>query len=170
MFLCRIHFIGNGAAVGQAQGRLETFRQALLDVLVHLDPVNDDVDRVFFRFLQFREVIDFIDLGRMRAGLHAKAHEALRLHLLEQVHVFALAVGDDGRQDHQLGVLGHGQHGIDHLRHGLGGQRVFRMVGAVRRAHARIQQAQIIVDFRHGAHRRARVVRGCLLFDGDGGR
>ena len=170
MFLRGIHFVGNRAAIGQAQGRFETFRQALLDFLVYLDPVDDDVDRMFFRLLQFRQVIDFIDLGRMRAALYAKAHEALRLHLFEQVDMFALAVRDDGREYHQLGVFRHGQHGIDHLRYGLGGQRVFRVVGAVGRADARVQQAQIIVDFRHGTHRRARVVRRCLLFDGDGRR
>ena len=58
---------------------------------------------------------------------------------------------------------------IDHLRHGL--RREFDAVlWAIRIAGARIQQAQIVVDFRHRAHGGARIVRGGFLLDGNRGR
>jgi hypothetical protein len=125
------------------------------------------ISGVLFGLLQLRQVVHFIDLGIVGAALHAEAHEALGLHGLEQVDVFALAVGHHRRHDHQLGALGHGQHGIDHLRYRLRGQRVVRVVDAVRGADARVQQAQVVVDLGHGAHGRTRVVRGGLLLDGD---
>ena len=43
------------------------------------------------------------------------------------------------------------------------------MIGAIRRAGAGVQQAQIVVDFGHRAHGGARVVAGGFLLDGDGG-
>ena len=39
----------------------------------------------------------------------------------------------------------------------------------MRRARARIEQAQVVVDLRGGAHGAARVVAGGLLLDDDGG-
>ena len=44
------------------------------------------------------------------------------------------------------------------------------MVGAVGRASARKQQAQVIVNLGHRADGRARVVTGGFLFDADGRR
>ena len=43
-------------------------------------------------------------------------------------------------------------------------------VGAVRRADARIEQAQIVIDLGDRAHRRARVVRSAALVNRDGRR
>ncbi len=61
------------------------------------------------------------------------------------------------------------QHGIHHLAHGLRGE-VDVVVGAARRAGARVQQAQVVVDFGDRADGGARIVRGRLLLDGDGRR
>ncbi len=44
------------------------------------------------------------------------------------------------------------------------------MVGAIGRASAGKQQAQVVVNLCHRAHGRARVVAGGFLFDADGGR
>ena len=118
--------------------------------------------------------VDLVDLGLglMRgaaARAHAEAHEALRLHRFKQVDVLALAVGDHGRQDHQLGVGRQRQRGVDHLRHALRLQWL-TVVGAVGRAGTRVQQAQVVVDFGDSADRGARVVAGGLLLDRDGRR
>ncbi len=55
------------------------------------------------------------------------------------------------------------------LRHLIDGVLLHLLpaVQAVSAAHARVQQPQIIVDFRCGCHRRARIARGVLLLDGD---
>ena len=60
-------------------------------------------------------------------------------------------------------------HAIDHLRNGLAfdGQAGCGRIGD---ADAREEQAQIIVDLGDGADGGARVLRGGLLLDGDGGR
>ena len=58
---------------------------------------------------------------------------------------------------------------IDHLRYGLAAQGQI-VLGAIRRAYAGEQQAQIIVDFGNGANGRTRVVAGGFLFDRNGGR
>ena len=100
----------------------------------------------------------------------AHAHEALGLQLLEEFQMLALAVLHDGRQDHQPGVLGQGHDGVHHLRDGLGLQALVRVVRTVGGAGAGEQQPQVVVDLGDGAHRRARVVAGGLLLDGDGGR
>ena len=83
--------------------------------------------------------------------------------------MFTLPVTDDGGQHHHLQPLGLGQHLIDHLADGLSGQRdvVLRATGLTDPGK---HQPQVVVDFGDGAHRRARVVRGRFLLDGDGGR
>ena len=78
--------------------------------------------------------------------------------------MLTLAVRDHGREDHQLRFLGHGERGVDHLRHALRFERNV-VVGAVRRTDAGKQQAQVVVDLGDGADGGARIMRGRLLFD-----
>lgn len=174
MLLARVHLQREGAAVGQAQRGLEGFGQALLEFRVDLDAIDHHLDGVLVVLLQLGQRVDLVDLGfglvrRAAARADAEAHEALRLHRLEQVHVLALAVGHHGRQDHQLGVGRQRQHGIHHLRHALRFQRL-AVLRAVGRAGAGVQQAQVVVDLGDGADGGARVVAGGLLFDRDGRR
>ena len=74
-----------------------------------------------------------------------------------------------GRQHVDAGALGQRQHAVDHLRHGLA---LDRQAGGGRVGHAdaRPQQPHVVVDLGDGADRRARVLRGGLLLDRDGGR
>ncbi len=136
MLFAAIHFQCDRASVRETQCGLEAFGQALLDIGLDLYTVDHDIDRVFLGFLQFRQVVDFDNFGGAGTALDAKTHEALCLHLLEQIGVFSFSVGDDWRQDHQFGVFRQGQRCIDHLRYRLRGQRMFRMIGAIRRADA----------------------------------
>ena len=85
---------------------------------------------------------------------------------LEQLGELALAVAHHRRQHHQPRVLGQREHRVDHLADALRLQRQV-VVGAERRAGARVQQAQVVVDLGDRADRRARVVRGGLLLDAD---
>jgi hypothetical protein len=113
----------------------------------------------------------FFSLGSASASTHraadAKAHVAARLHVGEQLGELALAVAHHRRQHHQPRVFGQRQHGVDHLAHALRLQRQV-VVGAVGRAGARVQQAQVVVDLGDRADRAARVVAGGLLLDADG--
>ena len=105
----------------------------------------------------------------MHLAVHAQPHEALRAQLGEQVMLFALAAGHDWGEDHQLGVFGQLQHVVHHLRDALRRERL-AVLRAVRRAGTGEEQAQVVVDLGDGADRRARVVAGGLLLDGDGRR
>ena len=161
VLLLRLHLVGDGAAVGVAQRRLERFGEALAHVVAHLEAVDDDVDRVLLRLGELGQLVDLVDLA-----VHAQARETLRAQFGEQVELFALAVGDDRRKDHQLGFCRQAEHVVDHLRHGLRLQRQL-VLGAEGRAGAREEQAQVVVNLGDGADRRARVVAGRLLFDGN---
>ena len=164
MFGAGVHLKYHGAALGQAQGGLEAFGQALLHVVAHLQAVDHDVDVVLLGLFQLGQVAKFNHFA-----VDAKAHIALGLHLRKQVAELALAIARHRCEHHDLGISRQGQRGIDHLRDGLGRQRV-AVGGAVRCAGAREQQAQVVVDLGDGADRGTRVVAGGFLLDGDGGR
>ena len=104
---------------------------------------------------------------RLALGTNPDPDEPLGLQRFEEVGMLALATGHDGRQDHQPGVFRQGEDGVDHLRDSLGLQRLLRVIRAVGRAGAGIQQPQVVVDLGHRADRRARVVTGGLLLDRD---
>src|SRR6185436_14563620 len=99
----------------------------------------------------------------------ARAHESLAAKLLEDLRVFTLAVDDHRRQQHDGQAVRHFHDLVDHLAHGLRGQRD-AMIRTARDAGAREQQAQVVVDLRDRTHRGTGVVRGRLLLDGDGRR
>ena len=146
-----------------AQRGLERLGQALLDVRrARFSAVDHHLDRVL-RVLR-RACGSGVELVHLAVDAHA--HEALRAQLLEQLGLLALAPDDERREDHQARVLGQRQHVVDHLRHGLRRERD-AVVGAVRRADAREQQAQVVVDLGDRADGRARVVAGRLLLDRD---
>jgi hypothetical protein len=164
-----VHLDGEGAALGDAQRRLEAFGEALAQrrgaggIVCgrHLDAIDDDVDVVLLGLLQLRHVG-----GVDRLAVDAKAHVALRLHLLEQLDELALAIAHDRGEHHQSRPGRQGQRRVDHLADALGLQRQ-TVVRAVRRAGAGEEQAQVVVDLGDRADGRARVVRGRLLLDRD---
>ncbi len=168
VLLARVHLQRQYPAVAlvpaHPQGGLDAFGQALLGVGAHLQAVDHHVDVVLLGLLELGQAFVLVDLP-----VHAKAHVAQRLHLHEQLGELTLLLARHRRQQHELGVLGQGQHRIHHLAHGLRRQRQ-AVVRAVRRARAREQQAQVVVDLGHRAHGGARVVAGGLLLDGNGRR
>ena len=157
-----VHFDGDRAAVAVAQRGLERLRQALLEIGADAQAVDHDFDRVLLVLGQLRQRIDLVDLA-----VDAHAHEALGAELDEQVRLLALPVDHDRREDHELGLLGQHQHGVDHLRDGHRHELLLRVIRAIRLADPREKQPQVIVDLGHRAHGRARVVRGRLLLDGN---
>ncbi len=156
-----VHFQRDGAAVGDAQRGLEAFGEALLQIWLHLDAIDDHVDVVFLGLLEAGQI------GRLDGlTVHPEPNEALRLHVGEQFGELALAVAHHRRQHHEPGAFGQRQHRVHHLAHALRLQRQ-GVVGAEGRAGARVEQAQVVVDLGDRAHGGARVVRGGLLLDAD---
>ncbi len=158
----QVHLHRERAPVGVGQRGLEGLRQAAAQIGAHLDAVDHDLDVVAAPLLERGQGVELHHLA-----VDAHAHETLRAQIGEQVALLALAPGHHRGEDHQLSVLGQCQHVVHHLRHALRLERVLRMVGAVRRAGTRVEQAQVVVDLGDRADGGARVVAGRLLLDRD---
>ena len=161
MLLAAVHFHGERAAVRMAERRLERFGEALLHFGAHLEPVDHHVDRVLHVARELGRGVEFVHLA-----VDAHARKTLGAQLFKQVLLFALSASDDRRHDHQARVFGQRKRVVDHLRHRLRLQRQV-VVGTVGRADARKQEAQVVVNLRDRADRRARIVAGRFLLDRD---
>ena len=142
---------------------LDRLRQPRAQVLLHHEPVDDDLDRVLELLVERRRLVE-----RVLLAVDLDAREALVAKLLEALPVLALAVAHDRRVDREARALGQREDLLDDRVDRLAGDRP-AADGAVRPAHARVEQAQVVVDLGHGADRRARVARGRLLVDRDRG-
>ena len=146
------------------QRGLEGFREPLPDIGAHHDAVHHHVDIVLEFLVERRGVRDLViiavDLQALEAALHPVG---------DFLAVFAFAVAHDRREDIKPRAFGQRQHAVDHLRDGLALDREAGR-GRIGHADARPQQPHVIVDFGDGADGRARIARGGLLLDGNGGR
>ena len=148
-------------ALRELGGLLHALRDAAERVLAHDDAVDDDLDRVLDVLLELDLLVELADLA-----VHAHAAEALALEVLEELGVLALAAEDHGCEHEGAAALGVREDLIGHLVGGLALDHPAAL-GAVRRAHAREEQAQVVVDLGDGAHGGARVPGRGLLVDGD---
>jgi hypothetical protein len=153
-------------AVPVPQRGFERLGQPLLEFLAHLQPVDDDLDRVLGGLGELGRRVDLVDLA-----VDAHARETLGAQLDEELEMLALPVHDHRREDHEARLVvlraAHRQRRIDHLRNRHRRKLLFRMVRTVRVAHTRVEQAEVIVDLGDGAYRRSRIVRRRLLLDRD---
>ena len=114
-----------------------------------------------------------VELGRVfqfeEFAVHLDALVAILEQFGEFLAILALAAPDHRRQQVEARALGQFHRPVDHLadRLALDRQAGGRRIG---NAHARPQQAHIVIDLRHGADGGARVAAGRLLLDGNGGR
>ncbi|MND44270.1 hypothetical protein D3C80_351020 [compost metagenome] len=160
--LLLVHGSHQDYAAGEGQCRLEGFGEAQCQVIAHLEAVHHHFDGVLLVQLQRGRIGEIAHLP-----IDASTNVALSRQVLQQLGVLPLAIAHHGRQQHQLGAFGLGQHLIHHLADGLGGER--DGVGRTARlADSGKQQTQVVVDLGDGADGRARVVGGGLLLDGDG--
>ena len=159
-----IHRRYQGNAIGQLQRGFERFRQTLLQVGAHLESVDHHINGVLFLLVQLRRFVQLVELA-----VDARTYKTLGTQLFEDRQVFALALANDRRQQHQLGAFGLGQHQVDHLADGLSfqGDIVVRAAGDT---HACVEQAQVVVDLGNGTHGGARVVGRGFLLDGNSRR
>ena len=147
--------------VGVPERGFKRFGKPLLGILPHLQAVDHDFHRMLGVLLELGQLVDFMDLA-----VDSQPHKALGAQLVEELGLFAFAPDDERREDHEPRIFGQLQHVIDHLRHGLRGERDV-VIGAVRVADAREQQSQIVVNLGYRADRGARIVARRLLLDGD---
>ena len=151
-------------ALAEAERRLEGFREPLLQVRAHLEPVHDRIDRMLLLGVELRHGVELHVLA-----IDARTHEALAAQFLDRLLVLALAPGNDRRSECNGSALRQGKHLVHHLAHGLG-REVEAVVRAARDACAREEEAQVIVDLGHRADGRARVVGRRFLLDRNRGR
>ena len=146
---------------GEAERGLDRVGEPALGAGLGREPVDDDLDRVLLLLVERRR------LGQ-RVGLAVDPDpgEALGLELAEEVDVLPLAAADHRGEHLEAGALLELHDPVDDLLRGLPGDRL-AAGRAVRPAGAGVEQAEVVVDLGDRADRRARVLRGRLLVDGD---
>ena len=136
------------AAIGKLRRRFNRFGNAARRRRLQHHAVDHDVDRVLELFIE----LDRLAFQALHHAVDAHAREAFFLQVGKDFRVLALASNHDGRQNERLLTLAERKNLVGYL---VGGARLdfapaFR---TMRRAHAREQKAQVVVDFRRGAHR-----------------
>ena len=135
-----------------------------LGALARHQAVNYDLDVVPLLLVQVGGLGNLVGLA-----VHPDAHETGHAGLLEHGLVLALLSANHRGHDLDSAVVGQGQHGIDDLLDGLALPGPAAFV-AVRTAHPRVQEPQVVVNLGDGPDGRAGIVGDALLVDGDGGR
>ena len=149
-------------AAGERERGLQRVGQAGLDVLAQDQAVHDDLDGMLLLLGERRRLGDVNNLP-----VDARAHEALLGDAFEHLDVLALLAAHERRKQLHARAFGQGEHLIDHLIDALFAD-LPAALGAVRHAHARVEQAQVVVNLRHRADGGTGVLAGGLLVDGDG--
>ena len=150
--------------LGQLGGQLDRVGQPLADAVLAHQPVDEHLDGVLLVLVELGRLGQLVELA-----VDVGAHEAFLAQLGELALVLALAVAHHRRQHREARALGQLEDAVDHLLHGLRGDRL-AAAAAVDHADARVEQAQVVVDLGDRADRRSRVARRRLLLDRDGGR
>ncbi len=124
-------------------------RDATARLLLQGDTIDHHVDEVLDLLVQ-RARFAF---QAHHFSVDAHAREAFLLKVGEQLREFALAPGHDGRHDHGLRIRA--AEPKDLVGHLIGGLSLdlTAAFGAMRDAHPRVEQAQVIVYLCGGSHR-----------------
>ncbi|OPZ67560.1 MAG: hypothetical protein BWY83_02580 [bacterium ADurb.Bin478] len=135
-----------------------------MDLGVDDQPVDDDLDVVFFVFIELDLLVQLQEFT-----VHADAYIAVAPCSVKELAVFALAATHDGRQDLDAALLRQRHHLVDNLLNGLAFD-LFAAAVAIGNADARVKQTQVIIDLGHRAYGGTGIAAGGALFDGDGRR
>ncbi len=127
--------------IGQACGRLDRFSDAPARIFLGDQSVDDDVDLV--RGLPGEG--DFL-VQLSKLAVDARTHEALARELAQLLAKFAFSSADHRSQYSNPRATAQCDHAVGHLLDGLTGDR-FATAVAVWLTDARVEQAQVIVDF-----------------------
>src|SRR5262245_56873824 len=133
---------------------------AVIVLMTDHEPVDHDLDRVALVLI---ERLDLVEVEHL--AVDADAHEALLASCVKDAITLGLPVTYERAQDQDARAIGQGQDLVDDLLHALALDLM--AVWAARMAGPGKEQAQVVVDLRHGSDSRARVARGALLVDRD---
>ena len=114
-------------------------------------------------FVESRRRIKIVDFT-----INANTAKTLAVEFGQFLAVFALAPPHDRREQVEACAILHPKQDINHLADGLAFDRQ-ACGGRVRNPDTRPQQAHIVINLGHGTDGRARIARGCFLFNRDGG-
>ena len=159
-----VHHLDLDHALGELERRLERVGQAGAEGVLDHEAVDHDLDRVL---LGLGELDLLGQLAELAVDAHP--HVALAPQVEEQLAVLALAPANHRREQDDAAARGQRHEAVDHLLDGLRGDHA-AAPGAMRDADPGEEHAQVVVDLGDRPDRRARVLRGGLLLDGDGGR
>ena len=146
------------------QRRLDGLRDAASAVLRDLQAVDDDLDAVAFLLVQLDVLLQPQD-----GAVDPDPGVAFFPGLGEEVFELSLFAADQGREDLHPFI----QVALEDQSHDLvdgvpdDGLAALR---TVRNAYPPVEQAQVVVDLRHGPHDGPGIVPRSLLLDGNGGR
>ncbi len=129
--------------------------------ILQQDAVDHSFDGMVFAAVERNRLGEVHDLA-----VHARP-EALPVELVEHLLEFALAPAHNGRHHGDALAEAEFENALHNLIRSLAGDGP-AAVGAVRRAHRCVEQAQVIVNFRDRSHGRAGAAAGRFLLDGDG--
>ena len=161
--LCGIqHFfaveVGNHKPFGQFYRVFDCVGYAALRTVLNHDSVDNHAYVMLYVFVEFYFLVEGVV-----HPVHPHAYVACALELFQFLAVLALSSSHDGREKLKFCPLSF---------HNLVANLVNRLafdftsaLGAMRRADSCKQQAEVVVNFRHRAHGRARVMRGSFLVD-----
>ena len=150
---------------GQPEGGFHRVREAATERLVRLhdQTIDDDFNGVLLLLVQ-DDVLAEVD----QTAVDPRTDVPAPPHVEELFPILALSAPHDRREDLELRSNGQALNGVHHLLNGLGGDRIAAME-AMRMSDPGKQQPQVVIDLGHRPDRRARIVAGALLLDGDGG-
>ena len=161
LFLAADH-VNEDQSLCQGHHGFQTVRQPGTDPLLHHQTIHHDLDVMLFVLVHGNFFAQLV-----HAAVHPDPYIAGAPCSLQFLGVLALPTPDDGRQQLEPGTLRQLQHLIHNLSHRL--LLDFSAAdGTVRDTNPGIQQTQIIVNLRNGAHRGAGVLGGGFLVDGNG--
>ena len=154
---------------GQVQRGLHRVGEPAPGRLLHVQPVDHNLDVVLLVLLQRGQVARAAAAHAVQPdhdAVDAGPGEALDLQLTQQLAVLALAPPHHRGQHLEPGALVELEHPVHDLLRALPRDRA-AADRAVRLAHPRVQQPQVVVDLGDGADRGPRVAARGLLVDGD---
>ena len=157
-----VHYLNIDDAFSQLERRFQGIRQTLLHALPHEKPVNDHLDGMLLVLFQLDLLIHIIHFT-----VNPGPYIALLADMLQKFLVLAFLAPYDLCHDKKLRALRQLHDPIDHLVHGLLGDRLsaFRTMGTPCPCE---HEPQIIIDFRNRPHRGTRIVARGFLVDGNG--
>ena len=152
----------------QAIPPLQTGAQGIVEALVNFrarnQAIHHNLNGVVVIFFKHNVVVQLPHLA-----IDAHTGKSLRHQVGQQSSVGPLLAPHHRGQQLKANPFRQLDNGVDHLVNGLGPDGTTAM-GAVGLPGPAKEEAQVIVDLCHRAHRGARIVAGGFLIDGNGGR